>query len=392
MQKFDFDLFYNKQKAKYNDSVVLTPEDKAAGVKILCKESYAQDLYELYASAGLFKQRKPTKDFELDSINTVVFKNFDRRERLVHAEESFSKSSIFIPARELNLAPGDNEVEVIQDAIALGTPTKVMIYRKENGEIYASEKKCAALIFRQDLEDSIKTNSSFTVKIVELIDGGYIALYKNAIRCFLPGSQAAANVIHDFTTLLGQEIPVMIENYDAFNNLYIVSYKKYIKNTISQRVHELRFGKKYTGILTNRPYDFGVFVEWDNYFTGMVHRTDFEDYQSVLNTMKSGDKLEVYVKDITSKKGETRIILTTNKQFINETKLAWQDLKDEAEGKVLDYNVDKDRGQLEVILPNDTVTYITVDLNKVKHLTRRYAQIKIHRIDTVKQFVKFDFV
>ena len=33
---------------KYNTSIVLTEADKKLGTKVLCKESYAQEVYDLY--------------------------------------------------------------------------------------------------------------------------------------------------------------------------------------------------------------------------------------------------------------------------------------------------------------------------------------------------------
>jgi len=393
----NLDLLFKNHKDKYNTSVVLSKKDLNAGVKILSKEDYAQSLYNnLYAGSATFNSSVLTKDLEIDKIYSVKVTGYDRENRLAYTEEITSGTSVFVPVRELNIELnkkwGVEGAEHIQDMVANGTPIKVMIYRKENGEFYASERKCANIIFRQELEEYTKSNTFFNVKVIELIEGGYIALYKNSIKCFLPGSQAAANIITDFSKLLGQEIPVMIENFDTFNNLYIVSYKKYIKNTLSSNVHKLKFGPKYTGVLTNKPHNFGVFVEWDNYFTGLIHQTDFDNYQMIMNTMKAGDSIEFYIKDITLIKGETRIVLTTKPESINATRLAWQELKDLAEGKTLDYVYDKERNQLEFILPNNTSTYVNVDFKKVQHFIRKSTQVKVGRIDTIRQFVKFDFV
>lgn len=391
------DVLFENYKSKYNESVILTKQDKLSGVKIYSKEPYAQSLYNLYSGANVFKATNLTKDLDLDVIYTVTLRSYNADDRLVYAEEVSSKAALFIPLRELNTPPtssfaSDQTIEYLQDHISSGTEIKVMVYRKENNEIFASERKCAGIIHRQELEQHLKNNTVFNVKILDLIDGGYIALFNNSIKCFLPGSQAAANIITDFSRLLGQEIPVMIENYDNFNNLYIISYKKYIKNTLSTEVHKLKFGQKYTGNLTNKPLNFGVFVEWDNYFTGLIHQTDFENYPEIMNTMKTGDAIDFYVKDITLSKGETRVILTTNLKSVNTNKLAWQELKDLAEGKTLDYEVERDTNQIEVFLPDNTSTMISVDLKKVNHLIKKSTQVNIYKIDTIKQFVKFDFV
>jgi hypothetical protein len=42
--QFDFSVFENT--GKYNTKVKIAEEDRKAGLKILCKESYAQELYD----------------------------------------------------------------------------------------------------------------------------------------------------------------------------------------------------------------------------------------------------------------------------------------------------------------------------------------------------------
>ena len=44
VQDFDWDLF--EGVGKYNTKVKLTAEDQRARVKVLCKEPYAQELYD----------------------------------------------------------------------------------------------------------------------------------------------------------------------------------------------------------------------------------------------------------------------------------------------------------------------------------------------------------
>ena len=43
-QDFDWDLY--EDNGKYNTRVKITEEDRKAGVKVLCKEPYAQELYD----------------------------------------------------------------------------------------------------------------------------------------------------------------------------------------------------------------------------------------------------------------------------------------------------------------------------------------------------------
>lgn len=384
-----FETLFEIGNSKINTKVKMSAVDKKAGMKIYCMEPYAQEMYNTLSGAGAFTS-KISKDLEMDEIYSVKLKSFDSAERLVYAQELNSTATVFIPVRELvNFQEDEIRAMISQEA-----KIKVIVFRKEDGEIYGSEKRCIALTYRQDMDELYKTNQVFNVKILSLIDGGYIALYRNSIKCFLPGSQAAANVIYDFSEYLGKELPVMIENFDSSNNLYIVSYKKYIKHTLINRIHELNFGKKYTGTLTAKPYNFGIFVEWQNYYTGLIHFTEFgneQQYQELSKNYKTGDSIDFYIKDITSKKGEPRIILTLDPNSVNRDKKAWQKLKDQAEGQSLDFVFDKADQVLEIILPDDTVTNISIDVNKYRNLINKSTKIRIDRIDVIRQNVKFEF-
>lgn len=382
----DFDLLFSQGNSKVNHSIKLTPEDKKAGLRIFCKEPYAQELYDLYYSSGNI-QKPANKDFEVGRVCKVTAKRIDFDNKMIEAQDDATLSTIFIPFREFTEEPSllvHNEISA---------SFKIVVYKIDGGDYLGSEKRCAALTYRDDLEEFSKTDKWFYVKVMNLVKGGYLALYKGTVKCFLPGSHAAANVIRDFNEYLNKEIPVMIENYDSANELFIVSYKKYIKQTLPQRVHELRFGEKYTGILTNKPYDFGMFVEFQNYFTGLLHKTEFVNYEEISRNYKSGDQIDFYVKDIVLKKGEPRIILTDSLEKIGEDQLIWQSLKDSIEGKTLEFTLNKQNFNLEIQMPDSDRVFHT-DVNHLKGRTRinDAGQIKIHRVDTIRKQLKFDFI
>lgn len=382
----DFDALFRNGNGKVNKSIKLTQADQKAGIKIFCNEPYAQELYDkYYASSTDF--RPSSKDFEVGQVCKVTAKKVNFETKMIEAQDNSSLSTIFIPFREFSEEPSllvHNEVSA---------SFKVVIYKVEGGDYLGSEKRCAALSYRDDLEEFIKTEKWFYVKVVSLVKGGYLALYKGTVKCFLPGSHAAANVIRDFNEYLNKEIPVMIENYDATNDLFIVSYKKYIKQTLPQRVHELKYGEKYTGILTNNPYDFGMFVEFQNYFTGLLHKTEFQNYEEFSKKYKSGDTIEFYVKDIVMKKGEPRIILTDSYDKISQDQMIWQDLKNRIEGKELNYTLDKSNFSLEIEMP-DTDQLFHTDVNHLKGKTKinDAGKILIYKVDTVRKNLKFDFI
>jgi predicted RNA-binding protein with RPS1 domain len=381
---FDWSLY--SSTSKYNDRLMLSKTDLNIGTKIFCKESYAQELYDLYS--GYDNGAAITaKDFIEGQICTVIAKSIDFDEKVIIADEKYSKSTIFVPFREFSEEPS---LLMHNDELR---EFRVMITKADDGDYYGSEKKCAVLAYRDNLNDFMKTDKWFYVKVVSLVKGGYLALYKGTVKCFLPGSHAAANVIRDFNEYLNTEIPVMIENFDAANDLYIVSYKKYIKHTLPQKVYDLEFGKAYTGVLTNNPYDFGIFVEFQNYYTGLIHKTEFQNYAEYCKDKKSGDKLEVFIKDITIKKGEPRIVLTDSLDKVDPDKILWQHLKSRVEGQLLNFTLDKEDFNVEIQLPDSDQVF----RSDVSHLKGRIripneGVVRISRVDIIRKNLKLDFI
>jgi hypothetical protein len=364
----------------------MASHDSQTKTRVLCKESYAQELYDLYTGHnGAFLDI--SKDFSAGQLCNVVAKSIDFENKVIITEDVATKSTVFVPFREFTEEPSllmhDQDLREF----------KVVITKADDGDYYGSERKCAAITYRENLNDFMKSDKWFYVKVVSLVKGGYLALYKGTVKCFLPGSHAAANVIRDFNDYLNAEIPVMIENFDSANDLYIVSYKKYIKHTLPQKVYELEFGKEYTGVLTNNPYDFGIFVEFQNYYTGLLHKTEFENYSEYCKGKKAGDQIKFFIKDISLKKGETRIILTDTLDKVDQERIAWQSLKSTAEGHLLNFVLEKDTFNVVIQLPDDAGTFRS-DVNHLKGKIRipSSGQVKISKIDVIRKNLKLEFM
>jgi len=377
----------NDASSKYNTSIVLTTDDKRAKVKILCKEPYAQDLYNIYTNYLGGSMATLSKDLTVGQICKVVAKQVDFETKQILAQDESTHTSVYIPFREFSHEPallvhGETDREF-----------KVVIYKNDNGEFLASERKCSAISHREDLEEFQKTDQWFYIKVNSLVKGGYLCTYKGGVKCFLPGSHAAANVIRDFNDYLNKDIPVMIENYDIANDLFIVSYKKYIKHTLPDRIHELNFGQKYSGELTNKPYDFGMFIEFQNYFTGLLHKTEFANYSKASSSYKSGDIVDFYIKDIVLKKGEPRIILTTSPEMINPDKVMWQALKSQTEGKIHEFTLDKEDFALDIQISGTTDNFkINVSHLKGKLKIPDYGEVRITNVDVIRSNIQFDLL
>jgi predicted RNA-binding protein with RPS1 domain len=373
-----------KNVGKYNTSIKLTPEDTKAKVKIFCHEPYAQELYDAMAKYEN-SSSVTTKDLKENEVYRVRANTISFDDKMIYAEEVGSHTPIIVPFREYSkdlnsLSSGEN-----RDFL-------VMVYKStKHGENFGSEKKALSVSYKQELFNNLNENTWFDVTITKLIKGGYLALYKKEIECFIPGSHAAANVVHNFNDMLNKTLTVMVDNYDQSNDLFILSYKKYVAESMSTMIGNLSFNKEYTGVLTNKPYDFGAFVEIDGYFTGLVHQTEFKDYDAIRKTLKTGDTLKVYVKDITSKGNQFRIVLTLNPESVNSEKLAWQLLKEKTEGKSFTYDIDAKKNSISINIDGESYE-VSLKRKELEKNLSAFPYVKVSKVDILNKSLKFEFV
>lgn len=378
------DLF--RETRKFNTTVKLTEEDKKAGVRIYCNEPYAQELYDKYRA---YEKETGTsavmKDLNVGDVCQVVARQISFKDKCILTEVVSSGLEVTIPFKEFS-----RPLEELQNGINLKFLTMI-VRANDAGEYYGSEKKCLALNYKQELFEHLENNTWFEVKLVRLIKGGYVALYKDTLECFVPGSHAAANVVRDFSQLLNKTITVMVDNFDKTNDLFILSYKKYITESMPTMISELRFGKKYTGKLTNKPYDFGIFVEFNDYYTGLIHMTEFSNYDEVKRTMKSGDEISFYIKDVTTKGNQYRIVLTLDETQVNSEKLAWDQMRERTENKSFEYDIDKSKNSIKINIDGNEfeASLRKSDVNKDVSI---YPLVKVSKVDPINKKMRFEFV
>lgn len=371
---------------KYNTNVILTEEDKKAKVKIYCHEPYAQELYDLMSGR---KGSSPTKIESKDLTPGEVYKvraiSLLRADQSILTEEVNSGVSIIVPLKEYSKS--------IEDLLA-GKNNEFYInlyHTNKDGEFLGSEKKALSVSYKQELFDHMAKETWFEVKLKKLIKGGYLAIYQNEVECFVPGSHAAANVVHNFGDLLGKTLTVMVDNYDQSNDLFILSYKKYVSHSMPKMVTELKFDTPYSGVLTNNPYDFGIFVEIDGYYTGLLHKTEFENYEEARKQYRVGDKISVYVKDVTSKGNQYRVVLTLDKSQVNGEKLQWQELRNKTENNSFKYTLSKNKNSIVIDIHGQDYE-VQLKRNDLQENLNRYPLVKVFKVDPINKRLKFEFV
>ena len=109
--------------------------------------------------------------------------------------------------------------------------------------------------------------------------------------------------------MIGKRLEVMIESMiDSWdpNIKFVVSRKKFIRTMLPVKIQKLKEQLKenkdmvFTGHVTGHT-EFGIFVELDDFITGMLHKTLVRDEtreQMKNNSIEPGTEIQVYVHKI----------------------------------------------------------------------------------------------
>ena len=160
--------------------------------------------------------------------------------------------------------------------------------------------------FTNELKEQItKNNKAYWAEVIDTNVGGFVVEVASTIRAFMPGSMAASNRIDDYSSLIGRTIEVMVESWSPKYG-FVVSRKKYINKMRPYKIQPLREeldknpDKLYHGRVTGAN-QYGVFVELDEFITGMLHKSLVSDEmrEAMRNgTIEAGVEVDVYIDNI----------------------------------------------------------------------------------------------
>ena len=190
---------------------------------------------------------------------------------------------------------------------------------------------------------------------VELSHGGV------TLQGFMPNTLAGINKLHDPSSIVGQSLEVMIESFSDDEGTYIVSRRKYLRSLIPSAIKDLQYGDVHKGNVTGTT-PFGVFVEFNECLTGMIHKANVDpEWQDKLTSIKPGFEIEFYIKEVIKDK----IILT---QILRET--LWDNIKN---GQVIN-GVVRDVKQFGTLVNLDDETVGLIHTSEMEKLGRKFTQ------------------
>ena len=318
---------------KENTTVIKKPGDKT---KIYCQESYAQELYDF-----MYGDSVPTKDLmqgdilrviDLKFVSTneveVLCDNYDTLYFDIQKEKKYTdlmnmneeQFREWIDSGECKIHYMQNKTHVIVENV-----------QARKGSLYTAHLKTIAKEFRDQLT---KPTSAYQAKILSKNQGGFLVEVQG-IKAFLPGSLAAANKIVNFDEYLGKQVNVMIEDYLAPSDIFVVSYKKYLDYILPSKLAELERNDYLTGTITGTS-KFGIFAEFNEIFTGLLHVSamsseTLENFN--LGKFRSGETIEAWLKDIK----DNKLILTEIDPTVKQNEM--EEFKDKIEGHYQDATI-----------------------------------------------------
>jgi small subunit ribosomal protein S1 len=268
------------------------------GDRVYSRESYAQELYDTL------------QDFQ---INNSVKSKVNTGE--IHAGIIYAITqdtiSVDIGYRELVYVKASKEPEEFRN-IPVGEETSVLITNTDNAHIDGSISGGVKQKMFMDLRASVDVGDTAWVgKVTDMIENGGYIVNVQGVECFMPGSLAGINKLADFNSIIGEELYVVPVSFSTTRGTIVVSHRKYLQALIPHEISKIEenAGEELVGNVTGTA-KYGIFVEFNNCLTGMIHKNDLdaETFELFKNRkINPGDEIKFKVKEVVS---NSKITLT----------------------------------------------------------------------------------
>ena len=272
---------------------------------VFCREPYAQQLYDIMSGAPSMQNFK--SELETGEIyeGTVYGVSSEWITVDVNYREMVYVKTAKEPIEFRALAPGEEVAVLITGA-------------EDAGQIIGTISGGMKQKVFADLRDGVESGDTAWIgKVENMIENGGYAVSVQGIRCFMPGSLAGINKLHDFNSIVGQEIYVVPVSFSPDRGTIVVSHRKYLQAMIPTEIQNLKsdIEAMQTGSVTGTA-KYGVFVEFNNCLTGMIHSNDLDEETMIKfkkREIKPGDSVNFWVKEIVT---NSKITLTQKMESI----------------------------------------------------------------------------
>ena len=311
---FNWDIYTDG----YNGSSRLTPNRSINGNdkknKCFSREAYAQQLFDIYTNQNSDLIKKDLTKGDVVKI-ADIFNAIDSRID-IELMGGLTVTIDMVREKKFTQLYGYDSPKQFVDAVKDPEIVKNFLNKGICAYVVESSPSVKISLWQGHLKSQTdefmiqieNPTTAYTAKVIEANRGGFFVEVQG-LEAFMPGSLAAPNRITDFQSYIGKEIVVMVEDFLKEMNSFIVSHKKYLAHILPTKIQELDLSKKYNGSVTGCS-KYGIFVEFDELFTGLLHtsKMDYETKELFIQRMvKTGETIDFYISEITK---DNRIILT----------------------------------------------------------------------------------
>jgi small subunit ribosomal protein S1 len=287
-----------------------------------------------------FKARQKSKAYEeLSNLYNSIKMSIPKSGDIVSAEYTGISSNqhvLSVPGYKDDIRIEDraSESKYLKN-VNIGDFIDVLIVNVNNDDFFikGSISELYESRAHQNLK-SLKEGASVTAHIKSLNPAGYdVEILHGGVTlsAFMPNTIAGINKLYDPNSIVGQTFEVMIESYSEQEGTYIVSRRKYLQSLIPDAVKALEYNVAYDGHVTGTT-PFGVFVEFNDCLTGMIHKANINPaWSDRISEIKPGFEITFYIKEIIKDKNFSKLILT---QVLRES--LWDNIKN---GQVIEGTV-----------------------------------------------------
>lgn len=307
---------WNGYEAYHNTKLRVNKRVKTASHReiVYSHEPYAQEMYNLLSDVQF---QGTMVELKVGAIETG--KIYTMSERWATVDIGYREMLYIDLSREdkdvlVDLRPGDEvSVKVLTDKTDSREYATASVSEGTKQRIFAELRKAA--------DDS---DTAYLGTVKEMIPGGGYIVSVQGINCFMPGSLAGINKLHDFTSIVGTKMYVVPDSFSATKGTIVVSHRKYLQAMIPGEIAKLQenLDTEITGSVTGSA-KYGVFVEFNTCLTGMIHVNDlsaelFERHKS--QNIAPGEEVTFKIKEIVTNE---KIILTQKEKVDVKVDDSW---------------------------------------------------------------------
>jgi len=230
------------------------------------------------------------------------------------------KGDYYIPLNRLTM-----RTDVAVGEIAhVGETMKVAVVKEEDeqGTAVLSKLKADQEEVWTDVEKYFEEQTIVTAKVTKAIKGGL--LVDIGVPCFLPQSQVASDYRNNLPSLVGQDIPVKVTEFDKKLRRIIASHRAAMQ-VIRQKQKKEFFAKIQPGDIyegtVNGIAEFGAFVDIGYGVEGLVHLSEltYGRRRPVEEVVQKKDKVKVKVLKVDPETGKVSLSIKQTKPHPWET-------------------------------------------------------------------------